>query len=76
MTAAITSMRQSLAAAEPGRYVVYLGFLLILAAFAVVLRDDGFLTVGNLLNIVLQTTPITVMAVGTVFVLTAREIDL
>ena len=76
MTAAITSMRQSLAAAEPGGYVVYLGFLLILAVFAVVLRDDGFLTVSNLLNIVLQTTPITVMAVGTVFVLTAREIDL
>ena len=40
------------------------------------MRDDGFATPGNLLNIVQQTTPVTVMAVGTVFVLTAGEIDL
>ena len=37
---------------EPGTYVVYVGFLLIFAAFAVLLRDEGFLTVSNLLNIV------------------------
>jgi ribose transport system permease protein len=61
---------------DPSRYVVYLSFLLILAVFSVVLREDGFLTTGNLLNIVQQTTPITVMAVGMVFVLTAGEIDL
>jgi ribose transport system permease protein len=59
-----------------GHYVVYLGFLLTFFVFSIVLRDDGFLTVRNLLNIVQQTTPITVMAVGTVFVLTAGEIDL
>src|SRR5258708_3448362 len=61
---------------DPSRYVVYLGFLLILAVFSGVLREDGFLTTGNLLNIVQQTTPITVMAVGMVFVLAAGEIDL
>jgi ribose transport system permease protein len=61
---------------DPSRYVVYLGFVLILAVFSVVLREDGFLTVRNLVNIVQQTTPITVMAVGMVFVLTAGEIDL
>jgi ribose transport system permease protein len=61
---------------EPGTYVVYVGFLLIFAAFAVLLRDDGFLTVSNLLNIVQGTTPITVMAIGMVFVLSAGEIDL
>ncbi len=61
---------------DPSRYVVYLGFLLILAVFSVVLREDGFLTTANLLNIVQQTTPITVMAVGMVFVLAAGEIDL
>jgi ribose transport system permease protein len=58
------------------RYIVYVGFLLILAFFGIVLWDDGFLTTRNLLNIVQQTAPITVMAVGFVFVLTAGEIDL
>jgi ribose transport system permease protein len=62
--------------AEPRRLVVYVAFLLIFALFAAVLHDDGFLSWTNLLNIVRQTTPITVMAVATVFVLSAREIDL
>jgi ribose transport system permease protein len=61
---------------EPSTYVVYLGFLLIFAAFAVLLKDEGFLTVSNLLNIVQETTPVTVMAIGMVFVLSAGEIDL
>jgi ribose transport system permease protein len=57
-------------------YVVYAGFLLILLVLSVALRDDGFLTQQNLTNILLQTAPITVMAVGTVFVLSTGEIDL
>ena len=57
-------------------YVVYLSFLVILVFFAVVLRDEGFLTTFNLLNIVIQSGPIAIMAVGTVFVLSAGEIDL
>ena len=61
---------------EPSTCVVYIGFLLIFAAFAVLLRDEGFLTVSNLLNIVQETTPVTVMAIGMVFVLSAGEIDL
>jgi len=61
---------------EPSTYVVYVGFLLIFAVFAVLLRDQGFLTVSNLLNIVQETTPVTVMAIGMVFVLSAGEIDL
>jgi ribose transport system permease protein len=61
---------------EPRRYVVYVVFLLILAFFAVTLRDEGFLSETNLLNIVRQTTPVTVMAVAVVFVLSAGEIDL
>ena len=40
------------------------------------LRDEGFLTSGNLLNIVRQTTMITVMAVAMTFVIAAAEIDL
>jgi len=58
------------------RSVIYVGFLAILAAFSIVLRNAGFATPGNLLNIAQQTTPVTIMAVGAVFVLTAGEIDL
>jgi ribose transport system permease protein len=58
------------------QYVVYLGFLAIFLFFAVVLRDSGFLTVRNLSNIVLQTAPATIMAIGLVFVMAAGEIDL
>jgi ribose transport system permease protein len=65
-----------LRALDPRAYVVYLAFLLILAFFAVTLSDDGFLASENLLNIVKQTAPISIMAVATVFVLSAGEIDL
>ncbi|MGF7009163.1 ABC transporter permease [Aminobacter sp. BE322] len=58
------------------QYVVYLGFLAIFLFFAIVLKDSGFLTVRNLSNIVLQTAPATVMAIGLVFVMSAGEIDL
>jgi ribose transport system permease protein len=61
---------------ESRRYVVYLAFLLVFVFFAVTLQDDGFLSQTNLLNIVRQTTPVTVMAVAVVFVLSAGEIDL
>ncbi len=61
---------------DPRAYVVYVAFLLILVFFAITLSDDGFLSSDNLLNIVKQTAPISVMAVATVFVLSAREIDL
>jgi ribose transport system permease protein len=61
---------------DPRLYVVYVAFLLILGFFGIALHDEGFLSSTNLLNIVKQTTPITVMAVGLVFVLSAGEIDL
>lgn len=61
---------------DPSTYIVYVGFLLIFAVFAVLLRGEGFLSVSNLLNIVQETTPVTVMAIGMVFVLSAGEIDL
>ena len=56
--------------------VIYAGFLAIFLFFAFTLHDDGFLTTRNLSNIVLQTAPATVMAIGFVFVLSAGEIDL
>lgn len=58
------------------QFVLYLGFLAIFLFFAITLADDGFLTVRNLSNIVLQTAPATIMAIGLVFVLSAGEIDL
>lgn len=57
-------------------YVVYIGFLAIFLFFAFTLKDSGFLATRNLSNIVLQTAPVTVMAIGLVFVLSAGEIDL
>jgi ribose transport system permease protein len=68
--------RARLRGLDPGAYVVYVAFLLILLFFAITLADDGFLTSQNLLNIARQTAPISIMAVATVFVLSAGEIDL
>ena len=56
--------------------LVLAAFLLLFAFFAAVLGDDGFTSETNLLNIVRQTAPVTVMAVAVVFVLSAGEIDL
>lgn len=61
---------------ELRNYVVYLGFLAILVFFSIALAGEGFLTTDNLMNIVRQTTPITIMAVGMAFALSAGEIDL
>src|SRR5579864_3427201 len=69
-------MLATLKTLPPSRYVIYVGFLAIFAAFCVILRNDGFASPTNLLNIVQQTTPVSIMAVGAVFVLTAGEIDL
>lgn len=57
-------------------YFVYIGFAVIFIFFAAFLHDDGFLSTRNLTNIILQTAPVTVMAVGLVFVLSAGEIDI
>jgi ribose transport system permease protein len=46
------------------------------AIFSYVLQGTTFLSTDNFLNIVRQTTMVSVMAVGTVFVLSAGEIDL
>ena len=69
-------MLASLTKINPSQYVIYIGFLAIFGVFALVLRGDGFATPANLLNIAQETAPVTVMAVGMVFVLTAGEIDL
>jgi len=61
---------------HPGNYLVYLAFIVILGFFAATLHDRGFLTTTNLFNILRQTGPISIMAIGTAFTLSAGEIDL
>jgi ribose transport system permease protein len=56
--------------------IIYLGFLGIFAVFSIALYGQGFLDPENLLNIVRQTTMISIMAVAMTFVLSAGEIDL
>jgi ribose transport system permease protein len=57
-------------------YVVYISLVLVFIFFALTVGGDGFLDSDNLLNVVRQTTVVSVMAVGLAFVLSAGEIDL
>ncbi|OIK13731.1 ABC transporter permease [Bacillus sp. MUM 13] len=57
-------------------YIVYIAFVGVLIYFSVTLFDQGFLTSGNLLNIVRQTATITLMALAMTFVISSGEIDL
>ncbi|UIP57798.1 ABC transporter permease [Agromyces marinus] len=56
-------------------HVVYIGFVVVFAFFAIT-QGPSFLSGTTLVNIVTQATPITIMAVGAVFVLSLGEIDL
>src|ERR687889_767333 len=58
------------------RYVIYIGFVVVFAVFAVTLGDQGFLSSTNLLNILRQTATITVIAVAMTYVISCAEIDL
>lgn len=57
-------------------YVVYIAFVLVFLFFAITLKDDGFLTSINLMNIIKQTTTISIMAVAMALVISTGEIDL
>lgn len=59
---------------NPG--ILIASMLLVIAVFAYVLRDTGFMSTINMLSIVRVSATITIMAVATVFVLCAGEIDL
>jgi len=61
---------------ELRNYVVYLSFIVILLFFSIALRDKGFLSSDNLMNILRQTAMVSIMAVGMTFTITAGEIDL
>ncbi|MBU1309344.1 MAG: ABC transporter permease [Gammaproteobacteria bacterium] len=58
------------------QYFIYYMFILVLAAFSIFLHDTGFFSLANFMNIVRQTAPITVMAVGLSFALAVGHIDL
>ena len=70
------SLQSRLSAIDWRRYVIYIGFVVVFAFFAVLLRDEGFLSSNNLLNIFRQTATITVIAVGMTYVIACAEIDL
>ncbi|XJZ27968.1 ABC transporter permease [Bacillota bacterium Lsc_1132] len=57
-------------------YIVYLAFVGVLIYFSITLFSQGFLTSGNLLNIVRQTATISIMALAMTFVISTGEIDL
>ena len=58
------------------QYFIYYMFMLVLAGFALFLNDTGFFSLANFMNIVRQTAPITIMAVGLSFALAVGHIDL
>jgi ribose transport system permease protein len=73
MTTSLAERRKHL---DWRQYVIYVGFVLVFAFFAVTLGDSGFLTQRNLENIIRQTATISVMAVAMTFVIGAAQIDL
>jgi len=58
------------------KYMIYIAFAALLAVFAVLLFDDGFLDPRNLLSIGRVTATISIMAIASVFVLSVGYIDL
>jgi ribose transport system permease protein len=73
---ALAGLKRTLAELDWRRYVIYIGFVVVFIFFAILLRDQGFLSPNNLLNIFRQTATITVMAVGMTYVIACAEIDL
>ncbi|MEQ4519149.1 ABC transporter permease [Pseudarthrobacter sp. B907] len=70
------NLKRTLGELDWRRYVIYIGFVVVFIFFAVLLRDQGFLSPNNLLNIFRQTATITVIAVGMTYVIACAEIDL
>ena len=60
----------------PSSTILLLVVVGIVGVFWYLLRDTGFMSMSNLLNIVRATTVISVMAVATVYVISSGEIDL
>ncbi|MCW2612572.1 MAG: ribose transport system permease protein [Actinomycetota bacterium] len=75
-TATAPALLARLGAFDWRRYIIYIGFVAVFLLFSILLRNDGFLSSGNLLNIGRQTATITVIAVAMTFVIASAEIDL
>lgn len=58
------------------RDIIYVGFVAVVIVFAILLRDQGFVSTTSLMNILRQTAIVTVLAVGMTYVIAAAEIDL
>ncbi len=56
--------------------LLILVMLALIGVFWVLLRETAFMSIGNFMNIVKAKTPVIVMAVASVFVISAGEIDL
>ncbi|MDK1311900.1 ABC transporter permease [Pseudoalteromonas ardens] len=69
-------MQQLKLLAVKREFFIYYIFLAVMLIFAVALHDTGFFSLTNFMNIVRQTAPITVMAVGLTFALAVGHIDL
>lgn len=59
-------------------YMIYIAFVALLIIFSVTLKDmgNGFLSPGNVWNIIRQTSLIAILSVGMTFALGAGQIDL
>lgn len=58
------------------RDIIYVGFVAVVIVFAILLRDQGFVSTTSVMNILRQTAIVTVVAVGMTYVIAAGEIDL
>ena len=70
------ALRAALKAIPWRDYVTYIAFVVIFGIFAIALGGQGFTSTPNLLNILRQTAPITIMAVAMTFVIGSAQIDL
>ncbi len=68
-------LQTALFSAESSLFLI-LVMIALIGVFWVLLRDTAFMSIGNFMNIVKAKTPVIVMAVASVFVISAGEIDL
>lgn len=72
----VTENKVDLKNIEWNKYMVYIVFVIVFLAFSIILGNKGFLSPNNLLNILRQTSMISIMAVAGTFVLASGQIDL
>jgi len=58
------------------KYMVYIIFVIVFALFGIFLGNKGFLSSNNIMNVLRQTTTISIVAVAGTFVMASGQIDL